>query len=116
MESLSHYSNSGNGHGDGNTHETAASGSDNNDERRRSGGDDNASRPMMMMQGGPALSAEEMMRQQQHQQQQQHHHQHQLPMASSGLQFQQYMTAQSSAEMNNAAQLLAAARMTGNFR
>eukprot|EP00984_Skeletonema_dohrnii_P034269 scaffold33512_cov113-Skeletonema_dohrnii-CCMP3373.AAC.10 len=116
MESLSHYSgNSGNGHGEGNTHETA-SGSDNNDERRRSGGDDNASRPMMMMQGGPALSAEEMMRQQQQHQQQQHHHQHQLPMASSGLQFQQYMTAQSSAEMNNAAQLLAAARMSGNFR
>lgn len=117
MESSPHDA-AGNGHGDGTPpNEMAASGSGNTDEGRR-GGNDNPSRSTMMMQGAPGnLSTEEMMRQQQYQQQQQQQqYQHQLPMASSGLQFQQYMSqAQSSAEMSSAAQLLAAARMSGNF-
>eukprot|EP00986_Skeletonema_menzelii_P011355 scaffold5819_cov148-Skeletonema_menzelii.AAC.10 len=94
------------GHGGGSTYHTAASGSDNIDGGR---GDNNASSPLMAFQGAPPTQG--IMRQQQQQQQQQ-----QPPVASSGLQFQQYMAqAQSSAEMSNAAQLLAAARMRGSF-
>ena len=115
----------GNGHGDDILNQSAAPG--NNDGERPGGGD--SSGRLVMMQGAPGnLSTEEMMRlqQQQHQQQQQQqpqmppqmpsqNHPMQLPMGSSGLQYQQLMAQAQSAEMNSAAQLLAAARMGGDF-
>jgi hypothetical protein len=84
---------------------------------RRSGGGASSSRSMMMPGGSqaPFSAAEQMMMRQQQQQQQQQQQHPQLPLASSGLQYHQYMSQAQSVEMNSAAQLLAAARMSGNY-